>query len=169
MKTQRTDRKRGSCLVRGVLRILRSCSSTVRCYGNPRLCNCSFHHAVTLVLPSDTRSRRKYCYPERSDLEISTRFRRPWIRKSDLWDSVCLCLAPQRQRCATFFNLKCLIFYSVFTSMSRDSSRHSDGLAGLGSIPVSTIYFFCSPQRPDRLWSPPSLLSNGYRGIFLVG
>jgi hypothetical protein len=23
---------------------------------------------------------------------------------------------------------------------------------------------FSSPRRPDRLWGPPSLLSNGYRG-----
>jgi hypothetical protein len=26
---------------------------------------------------------------------------------------------------------------------------------------------FCSPRRPDRLWGPPSLLYNGYRGSFL--
>jgi hypothetical protein len=25
---------------------------------------------------------------------------------------------------------------------------------------------FSSPQRPDRLWDPPSLLSNGYLGLF---
>jgi hypothetical protein len=26
--------------------------------------------------------------------------------------------------------------------------------------------FFCSPKRSDRLWGPPSLLTNGYRGSF---
>jgi hypothetical protein len=48
-------------------------------------------------------------------------------------------------------------------------SLYSDGLAGLGSIFVSTIYFLSSPQRPDRLWGPPSLLFNEYRGLFLLG
>jgi hypothetical protein len=26
-----------------------------------------------------------------------------------------------------------------------------------------------SPHRPDRLWSPPNLLSNGYQGLFPQG
>jgi len=26
--------------------------------------------------------------------------------------------------------------------------------------------FFSSPPRPDLLWSTPSLLSNGYQGLF---
>jgi hypothetical protein len=26
--------------------------------------------------------------------------------------------------------------------------------------------FFSSPPRPDRCWGPPSLISNGYEGLF---
>jgi hypothetical protein len=37
------------------------------------------------------------------------------------------------------------------------------------SIPGRGKWFFSSPQRPDRLWDPPSLLSNGYRGFFSRG
>jgi hypothetical protein len=32
-------------------------------------------------------------------------------------------------------------------------------------VPVESI-IFTSPYRPDPLWSPPSLLSSGYRGSF---
>jgi hypothetical protein len=41
----------------------------------------------------------------------------------------------------------------------------SYGMGGLDSIPNSAE-FFSSPQRPDRQWGPPSLLSNGYRWLF---
>jgi hypothetical protein len=50
---------------------------------------------------------------------------------------------------------------------NRDSSADIGAgyrLDGRGSIPGSGKNFFSSPQRPDRLWGPPSLLSSAYRG-----
>jgi len=34
-----------------------------------------------------------------------------------------------------------------------------------GSSPVRGWEFFSSPPRPDRLWGPSSILTNGYRGL----
>jgi hypothetical protein len=39
---------------------------------------------------------------------------------------------------------------------------------GVG-VRVPVVARFSSPRRPDRLWGPPSLLSNGYRRIFIRG
>jgi hypothetical protein len=44
----------------------------------------------------------------------------------------------------------------------------SYGQDDLGSIPGMTRCF-SSPQRPDWLWGPPSLLPNGYQGRFPHG
>jgi hypothetical protein len=35
-------------------------------------------------------------------------------------------------------------------------------------VPIGSR-IFCSPQRPDRLWGPPRLVFNGYRGPFPRG
>jgi hypothetical protein len=61
-------------------------------------------------------------------------------------------------------------FESIFNKLiSWDSSVSivmGYRLDGWGSIPSRSKRFLSSPPRPDRLWGPPSLLSNGYRGSF---
>jgi hypothetical protein len=49
--------------------------------------------------------------------------------------------------------------------LTRRRSRYSDGP---GLIP-GRERFLSSPRRPNRLWGPPSLLSNGYRWRFPPG
>jgi hypothetical protein len=46
--------------------------------------------------------------------------------------------------------------------MSQDSSLGIGTDYGLGSVPYRSKILFYSSQRPDRLWVPPNLLSNGY-------
>jgi hypothetical protein len=58
--------------------------------------------------------------------------------------------------------------------VSRDSvvaiaTRYGLDEGGVGvRVPVGSR-IFCSPRCPDRLRGPPNLLSNGYRGLFLLG
>jgi hypothetical protein len=65
----------------------------------------------------------------------------------------------------------CLSVYHN-TCWSRDSSvsivtRLQDGrLENRGLIPGRGKRFLPSPQHPERLWSPPSLLANAYRRLF---
>jgi hypothetical protein len=42
----------------------------------------------------------------------------------------------------------------------------SYGLDDWVSIPGRGKRFFSIPQRPDRLWGPPSLLSSAHQGLF---
>jgi hypothetical protein len=42
----------------------------------------------------------------------------------------------------------------------------SEGLGGQNSIPFRGKRIFSTPQLTDRLWGPPSLLLNRYRGVF---
>jgi hypothetical protein len=43
------------------------------------------------------------------------------------------------------------------------------GLDDRGSIPGGGWEYFSSPPRPERPWSPPSLLSSEYQGLFPGG
>jgi hypothetical protein len=55
-----------------------------------------------------------------------------------------------------------IITTTIIIIIIRDSSvgtARGYGLGGRGSGPVRSKRFF-SPQRPDRLWGPSSLLSN---------
>jgi hypothetical protein len=48
--------------------------------------------------------------------------------------------------------------------LQRKPSEYSDGLEGRGWTSSRDKRLFSCPRRPDRLWGPHSLLSNGYRG-----
>jgi hypothetical protein len=51
----------------------------------------------------------------------------------------------------------------------RIATDYGLGDRGVGvRVPVGSR-IFSSPRRPDRLWGPPSLTYNGYRGLFLRG
>jgi hypothetical protein len=70
--------------------------------------------------------------------------------------------------------LQIFMFKTGFSFRSRDSvvgiaTGYGLDDRGLGvRVPVWSR-IFSSPRRPDRLWSPPSLLFNGYRGLFPRG
>jgi hypothetical protein len=64
--------------------------------------------------------------------------------------------------------------YASHVSLGRDSAvgiatGYGLGVRGVGVwVPVGSRNL-SSPRLPDRLWSPPNLLSNGYRGPFSGG
>jgi hypothetical protein len=53
--------------------------------------------------------------------------------------------------------------------IAQSVQRLDYGLDDRGSIPGRDWKFSSSPPYPDRLWVPPSLLSNGYREALSLG
>jgi len=53
----------------------------------------------------------------------------------------------------------------VSSTCQKVLQRWSTGWMIGGSSPGRGWEFYASPPRPDRLWGPPSLLSNGYKGL----
>jgi hypothetical protein len=77
-------------------------------------------------------------------------------------------LIPSTNRNQAYISTATMLLISQ-DNLSRDSSDDlatDYGLVGRGSISGRGKRFFSSPQHPDRPWSPPSLLSNGYWWLF---
>jgi hypothetical protein len=86
------------------------------------------------------------------------------------------CWTRGRHRCydstiTCDFNVKYLLDYCK----SRDSSvgvalgYELDYRGSRVRFPAGSWEFFSSPPRPERLWGPSSLLSNGYQGLLQCG
>jgi hypothetical protein len=76
--------------------------------------------------------------------------------------------------CVLYFSRKSVFGICSRNMGSRDSivgMTTGYGLEdrGIGVQAPVRSRIFSSPQRPDRFWGPPSLLSNGYRRLFPGG
>jgi hypothetical protein len=100
----------------------------------------------------------------------------PGGQSGNVWthSRVCLCVCI-RLKIKQFINSMYIIMSSFLTSnlfnllnfVGLSFSFLDYGLDDRGSFSgggSDGIICFSSPPRPDRLWGPPSVLSNGYRG-----
>jgi hypothetical protein len=78
------------------------------------------------------------------------------------WDVLCSDVSAQN-----IFYLKTVWFWGC--GFYFDKYGNSFGLGGRGLIALRSKRFFSSPQHPYWLWSSPSLVSNGYWGLFPCG
>jgi len=64
------------------------------------------------------------------------------------------------------FSFDITLLFIVFIPNRAVIAQSEYGLDDRGSIPGGCWEFFPKPPRPERLWGPPNLLSNGYQGFF---
>jgi hypothetical protein len=100
------------------------------------------------------------------------------IQLSELFVSVDLFVSHTMQHWSTFHGKPKLIFCILVTYLMRISRGSSVSIvSGYGLddraievwSPAEVKWLFLYPLCPDRLWGPPSLLSNGYGGSFPRG
>jgi hypothetical protein len=63
---------------------------------------------------------------------------------------------------ATLISVIYTVYLFTRSQYSSVSISTGYGMDSLGSIPGRGNRFFSTPQHPDQLWDPSSLLSNGY-------